>query len=98
MDIQARIDELTQQQQAFQNHQQEDAINVQRLAGAIAILTEQLAEDVEVPQSEEADREEIVMPKVGQKHYAYTAKGKAQAKTAAKRMGTKVKYGGKKKA
>jgi len=38
------------------------------------------------------------MPKVGQKHYAYTAKGKAQAKTAAKRMGTKVKYGGKKKA
>ena len=47
---------------------------------------------------EEADREEIVMPKVGKKEYPYTKKGKAQAKTAAKRMGTKVKYGGKKKA
>ena len=33
------------------------------------------------------------MPKVGSKHYAYTAKGKQQAKAAAKRMGTKVKYG-----
>ena len=38
------------------------------------------------------------MPKVGKKEYAYTAKGLSQAKTAAKRMGTKVKYGGKKKA
>ena len=37
------------------------------------------------------------MPKVGQKHYAYTAKGKAQAKAAAKRTGVKVKYGSKKK-
>jgi hypothetical protein len=36
------------------------------------------------------------MPKVGQKHYPYTAKGKAQAKTAAKRKGTTVKYGKKK--
>jgi hypothetical protein len=46
MDIQARIDELTQQQQAIQKRQQEDAVNVQRLAGAIAILTEQLTEEV----------------------------------------------------
>jgi len=37
------------------------------------------------------------MPKVGQKHYAYTPKGKAQAKAAAKKMGVKVKYGTKKK-
>ena len=93
MDIQARINELTQQQQALLQRTQEDGVNIQRLAGAIAILTEQLAEDVEVPQSEEADREEIVMPKVGQKHYPYTAKGKAQAKVAAKRKGTTVKYG-----
>ena len=40
MDIQARIDELTQQQQALMQRQQEDSVNVQRLAGAIAILTE----------------------------------------------------------
>ena len=31
------------------------------------------------------------MPKVGKKHYAYTAKGKAAAKKAAKRTGMKVK-------
>jgi hypothetical protein len=37
------------------------------------------------------------MPKVGPKHYPYTPKGKAQAKAAAKKMGTKVKYGKKKK-
>ena len=36
------------------------------------------------------------MPKVGQKHYPYTKKGKAQAKAAAKRKGTTVKYGKKK--
>ena len=36
------------------------------------------------------------MPKVGQKHYPYTAKGKAQAKTAAKSKGMPVKYGKKK--
>jgi hypothetical protein len=45
MDIQARIDDLTKQQQALMQRQQEDAVNVQRLAGAIAILTEQLAEE-----------------------------------------------------
>ena len=33
------------------------------------------------------------MPKVGKKHYPYTAKGKAAAKTAAKRQGKKVSYG-----
>jgi hypothetical protein len=59
MDIQARIDELTQQQQAFQNHQQEDAINVQRLAGAIAILTE-LATDECLCECHDSEKEEEV--------------------------------------
>jgi hypothetical protein len=46
MDIQARIEELTQQQQTIMQRQQEDGVNVQRLAGAIAILNEQLTEEV----------------------------------------------------
>jgi len=33
------------------------------------------------------------MPKVGKKHYPYTAKGKAAAKAAAKRQGKKVSHG-----
>lgn len=33
------------------------------------------------------------MPKVGNKHYAYTAKGMAKAKAAAKKSGKKVSYG-----
>jgi hypothetical protein len=37
------------------------------------------------------------MPKVGSKHYSYTAKGMAQAKAAAKKTGKKVQYGKKKK-
>jgi hypothetical protein len=37
------------------------------------------------------------MPAVGSKQYPYTKKGKQQAKTAAKRMGVKVKRGSKKK-
>ena len=45
MDISARIDELTKQQAALVQRHQEDGTNIQRLAGAIAILTEQLAED-----------------------------------------------------
>ena len=45
MDIGARIEELTQQQAALMQRHQEDAMNIQRLAGAIAILTEQLAEE-----------------------------------------------------
>ena len=36
------------------------------------------------------------MPKGGKKDYPYTAKGKMQAKQAAKRMGKKVSYGKKK--
>jgi len=32
------------------------------------------------------------MPKVGSKHYSYTAKGMAAAKAAAKKKGTKVQY------
>ena len=45
MNISARIDELTKQQAALMQRHQEDAMNIQRLAGAIAILTEQLAEE-----------------------------------------------------
>ena len=33
------------------------------------------------------------MPRVGDKHYPYTAKGKAAAKAAAKRKGVKVSHG-----
>jgi hypothetical protein len=33
------------------------------------------------------------MPKVGNKHYSYTAKGMAKAKAAAKKSGKKVSYG-----
>lgn len=33
------------------------------------------------------------MPKVGSKHFAYTPKGMAAAKAAAKKKGVKVKYG-----
>ena len=33
------------------------------------------------------------MPRVGKKHYAYTAKGMAKAKAAAKKSGKKVSYG-----
>ena len=32
------------------------------------------------------------MPKVGKKHYSYTARGMAKAKKAAKSKGLKVKY------
>jgi hypothetical protein len=32
------------------------------------------------------------MPRVGKKHYSYTAKGMAKAKSAAKKKGVKVKY------
>ena len=45
MDIKARLDELTKQQAALMQRHQEDAMNIQRVAGAIAILREQLAED-----------------------------------------------------
>jgi hypothetical protein len=40
---------------------------------------------------------EIVMPKVGGKHYAYTKAGMKKAKAAAKKTGKKVKYGSRKK-
>ncbi len=59
MDIQARIEELTGQQQALIQRQQEDGMNIQRLAGAIAILNEQVAEDVEVLPTEEAEETDI---------------------------------------
>ena len=45
MDIKARIEELTSQQQALMQQQQEGAVNIQRLAGAIAILNEQLGDE-----------------------------------------------------
>mgnify|MGYP003654012305 CR=1 FL=1 len=51
MDIQARIEELTQQQAALMQQQQEGAVNIQRLAGAIAILNEQIADE---PEAEKA--------------------------------------------
>ena len=37
MDIKARIDELTRQQAALIQRHQEDTMNIQRVAGAIAI-------------------------------------------------------------
>lgn len=37
------------------------------------------------------------MPKVGSKHYSYTKKGMAKAKSAAKKKGVKVSYKKKKK-
>ena len=37
------------------------------------------------------------MPKVGNKHYSYSAKGKAAAKSAAKRAGKKVTHAKKRK-
>jgi hypothetical protein len=55
MDIKGKIDELTQQQQALVQRTQEDAMNIQRLAGAIAILNEQLAEDDAAPPTEEVE-------------------------------------------
>ena len=51
MDIQKRIEELTGQQQALIQQQQEGAVNIQRLAGAIAILNEQVEDE---PQAEKA--------------------------------------------
>ena len=57
MDIQKRIEELTAQQQALIQRQQEDGINIQRLAGAIAILNEQLSEDDAALPTEEPEEE-----------------------------------------
>jgi hypothetical protein len=51
MNIQARIEELTKQQQALLQRQQEDATNIQRLAGAIAFAHEQLAEEKQETES-----------------------------------------------
>jgi len=45
MNISERIAELTQQQQVLMQRQQEDGVNIQRVAGAIAILNEQLNEE-----------------------------------------------------
>ena len=45
MDIKARIEELIGQQQALIQRTQEDYINIQRLAGAIAILNEVLGDE-----------------------------------------------------
>ena len=59
MDLQARINELTGQQQALMQRQQEDAVNTQRLAGAIAILNEQLAEDDAALPTEESEETDI---------------------------------------
>lgn len=42
--------------------------------------------------AQEISEEEVGMPKVGNKHYAYTPKGMAAAKKAAKKSGKKVSY------
>ena len=55
MDIGARIEELTQQQAALMQRHQEDAMNIQRLAGAIAFAREQLAEEQKSPNGTVAD-------------------------------------------
>jgi len=44
----------------------------------------------------QAERYRLDMPKVGKTHYAYTPKGMAQAKAAAKKKGMKVQYSKKK--
>jgi len=62
MDIGARIEELTQQQQALLQRHQEDAMNIQRLAGALAILNEQLAEEQKSPNGTVADEAELATP------------------------------------
>ena len=58
MDIQARIDELTQQQQALIQHAQEDNVNIQRVAGAIAILNELASSECLCECHDEEDKEE----------------------------------------
>ena len=62
MDIAARIEELTQQQAALMQRHQEDAMNIQRLAGALAILNEQLAEEQKSPNGTVADEAELATP------------------------------------
>ena len=62
MDIAARIEELTQQQQALLQRHQEDAMNIQRLAGAIAFAREQLAEEQKSPNGTVADEAELATP------------------------------------
>ena len=59
MDIKARVEELTQQQAALMQQQQEGAVNIQRLAGAIAILNEQIAEDDAALPTEESEKTDI---------------------------------------
>lgn len=53
MDIEARIDELTKQQQVLVQRRREDELNIHRLGGAIAILTEQLTEETAQPEAPE---------------------------------------------
>ena len=62
MDIAARIEELTAQQQALLQRHQEDAMNIQRLAGAIAFAREQLAEEQKSPNGTVADEAELATP------------------------------------
>ena len=58
MDIKSRIIELTGQKQKLIQRQQEASINIQRLAGAIAILSEQLGEIGDVIEDEYNSGEE----------------------------------------
>jgi len=62
MDIGARIEELLAEQKQIVEHRQaaldavrQDEMNIQRLAGALAILNEQLAEEQKSPNGTVAD-------------------------------------------
>jgi hypothetical protein len=62
VNIKARIDELTQQQAALIQRHQEDTMNIQRVAGTLAILNEQLAEEQKSPNGTVADEAELATP------------------------------------
>lgn len=66
MDIGARIKELLAEQKQIVEHRQaaldavrQDEMNIQRLAGALAILNEQLAEEQKSPNGTVADEAEL---------------------------------------
>ena len=69
MDIGARIEELLAEQKQIVEHRQaaldavrQDEMNIQRLAGALAILNEQLNEEQKSPNATVADEAELATP------------------------------------
>jgi hypothetical protein len=69
MDIGARIEELLAEQKQIVEHRQaaldavrQDEMNIQRLAGALAILNEQLNEEQKSPNGTVADEAELATP------------------------------------